>query len=58
MAKSPSMMLRAASVTPGPNNIMVTANAAQHGIRRTIPHILGIAMAMLLVLSMIPTIVS
>ena len=33
----------AASVTPGPNNIMVTANAARNGIRGVVPHMLGIA---------------
>jgi len=33
----------ATSATPGPNNIMVSAAAANHGFRATIPHILGIA---------------
>ena len=31
----------AASVTPGPNNALVTANAAANGWRATWPHILG-----------------
>jgi threonine/homoserine/homoserine lactone efflux protein len=30
--------------TPGPNNVMLTASAANHGFRRTIPHMLGIAL--------------
>ncbi len=30
------------SVTPGPNNIMVAASAANHGVRATMPHMLGI----------------
>lgn len=30
------------SVTPGPNNIMLTASGANFGFRKTIPHILGI----------------
>src|SRR3954463_13601859 len=30
-------------ITPGPNNVMVAASAANHGIRATAPHILGIA---------------
>jgi threonine/homoserine/homoserine lactone efflux protein len=30
------------SLTPGPNNIMLTASGAAFGYRRTIPHILGI----------------
>ena len=25
-------------ITPGPNNAMVAASAAQHGIRATVPH--------------------
>ena len=32
----------AMSVTPGPNNIMVAAEAANHGVRATIPHMAGI----------------
>lgn len=30
------------SITPGPNNIMLTASGANFGFRRTIPHVLGI----------------
>ena len=30
------------SVTPGPNNIMLTASGANFGFRRTIPHMLGV----------------
>ncbi len=29
--------------TPGPNNLMVLASGANFGVRRTLPHILGIA---------------
>jgi len=29
------------SVTPGPNNVMLTATGANVGIRRGIPHVLG-----------------
>ena len=32
----------AASVTPGPNNALVAANAAANGVRATVPHMLGI----------------
>jgi threonine/homoserine/homoserine lactone efflux protein len=32
----------AASVTPGPNNLMVLASGANWGLARTLPHILGI----------------
>lgn len=31
------------SVTPGPNNIMLAASGARHGLRRTMPHALGVA---------------
>src|SRR6185437_3529904 len=30
------------SITPGPNNVMLTASGATFGFRRTVPHILGI----------------
>src|SRR5688572_3733042 len=32
------------SITPGPNNVMVTASGATFGYRRTIPHMLGISL--------------
>jgi threonine/homoserine/homoserine lactone efflux protein len=31
------------SITPGPNNVMLTASGASFGFRRTVPHLLGIA---------------
>ena len=40
----------ATSATPGPNNIMVSAAAANHGFRSTIPHILGIAVGLAVML--------
>ncbi len=33
-----------AAVTPGPNNIMLTASGATFGFKRTIPHLLGISL--------------
>ncbi|WP_137128198.1 LysE family translocator [Roseomonas sp. HF4] len=45
----------AASVTPGPNTLMVTAAAANHGVRATLPHMLGITLgfaAMLLIVGL------
>ena len=33
----------ATSVTPGPNNVLVAASAARFGVRRTVPHMFGIA---------------
>ena len=32
------------SVTPGPNNLMLMASGANFGFRRTIPHMLGVAL--------------
>jgi len=31
------------SITPGPNNVMLTASGANFGFRRTLPHIFGVA---------------
>lgn len=30
------------SITPGPNNVMLTASGANFGLRRTLPHIVGV----------------
>lgn len=32
------------SITPGPNNAMLFASGVNHGIRRTIPHLLGVTL--------------
>lgn len=49
-----SMFAFVTSVTPGPNNVMLLASGAQHGYKKTLPHMLGIvvgvAMLMLSVL--------
>jgi len=34
------------AITPGPNNMMLTASGANFGFRKTIPHIAGIIMGM------------
>lgn len=34
-------------ITPGPNNMMLTASGANYGFKRTIPHILGIEIGLL-----------
>ena len=34
----------ATSITPGPNNVMLLASGANFGVRRTIPHVLGISL--------------
>ena len=32
------------SITPGPNNAMLFASGVNHGIRRTLPHLLGVTL--------------
>ncbi len=32
------------TITPGPNNVMLTASGVNFGFRRTVPHMLGIAL--------------
>ncbi len=34
----------ASSITPGPNNLMLMASGANYGMRRTIPHMLGVSL--------------
>lgn len=34
----------ASSITPGPNNLMLLASGANYGLRRTVPHMLGISL--------------
>jgi threonine/homoserine/homoserine lactone efflux protein len=38
------------SITPGPNNLMLLASGVNFGLRRTIPHMLGISAGVLLLL--------
>ncbi|AUH63858.1 LysE family translocator [Paracoccus zhejiangensis] len=43
------------SVTPGPNNMMLMASGANFGLRRTVPHMLGVSLgfgAMVMVLGL------
>ena len=37
-------------ITPGPNNVMVATSSANHGIARTMPHMLGIVIGFSLML--------
>jgi threonine/homoserine/homoserine lactone efflux protein len=43
----------AASITPGPNNIMLLASGANFGLRRTVPHMLGIALGHAVMVSLV-----
>ena len=40
-----------ASITPGPNNLMVMASGAAFGWKRTLPHLIGIAMGFAVLIS-------
>lgn len=46
----PALLLFAfvTSVTPGPNNLMLMASGANFGFRRTIPHMMGVALGFVL----------
>jgi threonine/homoserine/homoserine lactone efflux protein len=51
----PALLLFAfsSSVTPGPNNVMILASGLNYGVRRSIPHLLGVVLgfpAMLVIL--------
>ncbi|MBR9882715.1 MAG: LysE family translocator [Oceanospirillales bacterium] len=39
------------SATPGPNNMMLTASGANHGFRRTLPHMAGITVGCMALMS-------
>ncbi|WP_233214380.1 LysE family translocator [Pollutimonas nitritireducens] len=41
------------SITPGPNNVMLTASGATFGYRRTLPHMLGISAGVAVMLLMV-----
>jgi threonine/homoserine/homoserine lactone efflux protein len=38
----------ATSITPGPNNLMLMASGANFGLRRTVPHLMGVAIGFVL----------
>jgi threonine/homoserine/homoserine lactone efflux protein len=40
-------------ITPGPNNVMVAASAANHGIRATVPHMFGVAAGFAVMLTLV-----
>ncbi|MEM8981278.1 MAG: LysE family translocator [Pseudomonadota bacterium] len=41
------------SVTPGPNNMMLMASGANFGFRRTIPHMLGVSLGHMFMVSLV-----
>lgn len=51
IAVSPALLgfVLAATITPGPNNIMVMASGANFGLGRSVPHLLGISAGVLVI---------
>jgi len=41
------------SITPGPNNLMLMASGANFGFRRTIPHMIGVALGFVLMVVLV-----
>jgi threonine/homoserine/homoserine lactone efflux protein len=41
------------SITPGPNNLMLMASGINFGVRRTVPHMLGVALGFTLMIVLI-----
>ena len=41
------------SVTPGPNNLMLMTSGANYGIRRSMPHFLGVVLGFLLMIMLV-----
>ncbi len=39
-----SLFAISSSITPGPNNMMMLASGVNHGLRRSVPHLLGIGL--------------
>jgi threonine/homoserine/homoserine lactone efflux protein len=48
-----SVFALVSSITPGPNNLMLMASGANFGFRRTIPHMLGVALGFTLMVLLI-----
>lgn len=43
----------ATSVTPGPNNLMLLASGVNFGLRRTVPHLLGVGLGFALMVALV-----
>lgn len=48
-----AMFAFVSSVTPGPNNVMLTASGASFGYRRTVPHMLGITLGVVVMVLLV-----
>lgn len=43
------------SITPGPNNLMLMASGANFGLRRTVPHMLGVGIGFVVMTALVGT---
>ena len=43
----------ASSITPGPNNMMLMASGANFGVRRTVPHMLGVSIGFAVMIALV-----
>lgn len=41
------------SITPGPNNLMLMTSGVNFGVRRTLPHMLGVALGFVIMVAMV-----
>ncbi|MFG1516115.1 LysE family transporter, partial [Halobacteriovorax sp. ZH3_bin.1] len=41
------------AITPGPNNILLMSSGANHGFRKTIPHMLGVYFGFIFMIAVI-----
>lgn len=48
-----SLFALVSSITPGPNNLMLMASGANFGVRRTIPHMLGIGIGFVVMVMLV-----
>ena len=48
-----SLFAFVSSITPGPNNLMLMASGANFGFRRTLPHMLGVALGFVFMLLLV-----
>lgn len=53
LAGSLALFMFASSITPGPNNVMLTASGLNFGFRRSIPHMLGISLGVMSMLLLV-----
>jgi len=57
MTNAPFLALAAfalvSSITPGPNNLMLMASGANFGLRRTVPHMLGVGIGFALMIFLV-----